>query len=33
MVKVPDYQASDLGSIPGQAFKFLVNFVLLNLSN
>ena len=33
MVKEPDYQASDLDSIPGQVSEFFVNLILLNLSN
>ena len=33
MVKEPDCQASDPGSIPGQVFDFIVNLILLNSSN
>ena len=33
MVKEPDCQASNLGSIPGQVSEFFVNLILLNSSN
>ena len=33
MVKEPDCQASDLGSIPGQVSEFFVNLILLNSSD
>ena len=33
MVKEPECQASDIGSIPGQVSDFFVNLILLNSSN
>ena len=33
MVKEPDCQAGDLGSIPAQVSEFFVNLILLNSSN